>query len=67
MIIFWKEFANGEVTPGLYCKDYGIWIQWLDVNTAKELILSGVEQTSIQPKKKKGHPVRSITLEELGI
>lgn len=56
LVIYHKQFSNGEVVPGLYCKEYGIWIQWLDIKTADELILDGVEVILTQPKKKNGHP-----------
>jgi hypothetical protein len=58
MVIYHKAFANGEVVPGLYCKQYGIWIQWLDIKTADDLILEGIEVALEQPKKKNGHPVQ---------
>lgn len=67
LVIYHKQFSNGEVVPGLYCKEYGIWIQWLDIKTADELILDGMEVVLTQPKKRKGHPVKWITPEELGI
>jgi hypothetical protein len=67
LVIYHKKFSNGEVIPGLYCKQYGIWIQWLDMQTADELILEGIEVVLEQPKKRKGHPVKSWTAEELGI
>lgn len=66
-VIYQKQFSNGEVVPGLYCKDYGIWIQWLDIQTADELILEGIEVVLEQPKKRKGHPVKWTNAEELGI
>ncbi len=55
IVIHWKEFTNGDIVPGLYCKDYGIWIQWLDVITANELISNGIEVVTTQPKKRNGH------------
>jgi hypothetical protein len=67
IVIYHKKFSNGLITPGLYCKSYGIWIQWLDIETADNLILDGVEVVLTLPVKKKGHPIRHWTLEELGI
>lgn len=67
LVIYWKKFSNGDIVPGLYCKQFGIWIQWLDIKTADEFILDGMEVVLEQPKKKNGHPVKWITLEELGI
>lgn len=73
MVIYHKKFSNGDVVPGLYCKEYGLWIQWLDIKTADDLILSGVEVVLTQPVKKKGHPIKRMTIsewlsrEELGI
>jgi hypothetical protein len=64
VVIYNKKFTNGEVVPGLYCKDFGIWIQWLDIETADQLIDQGVEQVLEQPKKRKGHPVKRLTVEE---
>lgn len=67
VVIYNKKFTNGEVVPGLYCKDFGIWIQWLDIKTADQLIAEGIEQILEQPKKKKGHPVKWTSAMELGI
>lgn len=64
MVIYNKKFSNGEVVPGLYCKEYGLWIQWLDIQTADELILEGIEVILTQPIKKSGHPIKRMTLEE---
>lgn len=55
LVIYYKKFSNGEVVPGLYCKSFGTWIQWLDIKTADELIAEGVELTVTQPKKRRGH------------
>jgi hypothetical protein len=60
IIIYNKKFSNGLVTPGLYCRAFGTLIQWLDIETADRLILSGVEQVLVEPKKRKGHPKSRI-------
>jgi hypothetical protein len=57
VVVYHKKFSNGDVVPGLYCKAYGTWIQWLDIKTADDLILSGIEIVLEQPKKIKRHPV----------
>jgi hypothetical protein len=67
VVIYHKKFANGDVIPGLYCGQYGIWIQWLDMQTADELMLEGIEVVLEQPKKRRGHPVKWIAPAELGI
>jgi hypothetical protein len=67
VVIYNKKFINGEVVAGLYCKNFGIWIQWLDIKTADQLIDEGVEQVLEQPKKRKGHPNNWVTVEELFI
>ena len=51
VVIHQKQFTNGLVTPGLYCKQHGKLIQWLDRKTADELIDQGVEQVLVKPKK----------------
>jgi hypothetical protein len=52
VVIHQKQFTNGLVTPGLYCKQHGKLIQWLDRKTADELINQGVEQVLVKPKKR---------------
>ena len=64
LVIYWKRFNDGQVVAGLYCKHYGNWIQWLDIQTADELILEGVEVVLEQPKKLKGHPRHKLTVSE---
>lgn len=53
IVLYWKPFKNGDSVPGLYCKESGSWIQWLDIKTADALILKGVEQVLEQPVKTK--------------
>lgn len=67
VVIYHRQFRNGELVPGLYCKKYGIWIQWLDPAQAAEYISLGVEVVTTQPKKRYGHPVKWISMKELGI
>jgi hypothetical protein len=64
MVIYHKKFSNGDLVPGLYCKQYGLWIQWLDIKTADDLVLSGVEVVLTQPEKLKGHPIKRMTADE---
>ena len=57
LVIYWKQFADGTLRPGIFCKEYGIWIQWLDDSTAYDLIDNHhIEVVLEQPKKKPGHP-----------
>jgi hypothetical protein len=68
LVIYWNKFPDGRPVPGLYCKEYGTWIQWLDLNTAFDLIDNHhLEVVLNKPKKQKNHPVKWKTAEELGI
>jgi len=68
IVIYWNQTKNGRLVPGLYCKEYGTWIQWLDERVAYDLIdTENIEVVLIKPVKKKRHPIKWITTEELGI
>lgn len=51
--IYWRQFVNGDLVPGLYCMDHRKWIQWLDIETADFLIQNGVSVVEEDPTKKK--------------
>lgn len=67
IVIYYNQFSNGQLVPGLYCEKYGTWIQWLKHSTANQLLASGVKQTIVKPKRRNGHPVTWASKEELGI
>lgn len=65
IVLYWNSTKNGRLVPGLYCKHYGTWIQWLDEKVAYDLIDNeNIEVVLIKPKKKKGHPIKRLTVEE---
>lgn len=68
LVIYWNKHNDGRTVPGLYCKQYGIWIQWLTETLAQDLIDNeNVEVVLEKPKKRSGHPVRWWDPKELGI